>query len=187
FLNSVGGHIALAIERRRSEESLRKKEEMFRLLFSHNPLPTWVIDRETLRFLEENEAAVRVYGYSQEEFRRMTILDIRPEEEKIKVLQYFQKSKGDGLHRGHWKRSEEHTSELQSHLNIVCRLLLEKKNCERSNIEATQLAAGNAIGVCPSKVCECGANYVCMHICLRRVSHTAQERKIKYGDYGSMV
>src|SRR5260370_25183387 len=26
-----------------------------------------------------------------------------------------------------WTRSEEHTSELQSHLNIVCRLLLEKK------------------------------------------------------------
>src|SRR5260370_23627340 len=27
-----------------------------------------------------------------------------------------------------WNRSEEHTSELQSHLNLVCRLLLEKKN-----------------------------------------------------------
>src|SRR5260370_32771226 len=27
-------------------------------------------------------------------------------------------------------RSEEHTSELQSHLNLVCRLLLEKKNDE---------------------------------------------------------
>src|SRR5207237_5606228 len=27
-----------------------------------------------------------------------------------------------------WERSEEHTSELQSHLNIVCRLLLEKNN-----------------------------------------------------------
>src|SRR5260370_22825086 len=27
-------------------------------------------------------------------------------------------------------RSEEHTSELQSHLNLVCRLLLEKKNSE---------------------------------------------------------
>src|SRR5260370_5322202 len=26
-------------------------------------------------------------------------------------------------------RSEEHTSELQSHLNLVCRLLLEKKKC----------------------------------------------------------
>src|SRR5438477_9795452 len=27
-----------------------------------------------------------------------------------------------------WPRSEEHTSELQSHVNLVCRLLLEKKN-----------------------------------------------------------
>src|SRR5260370_15313349 len=31
-------------------------------------------------------------------------------------------------HHGHQaQRSEEHTSELQSHLNLVCRLLLEKK------------------------------------------------------------
>src|SRR5260370_30102548 len=29
-------------------------------------------------------------------------------------------------------RSEEHTSELQSHLNIVCRLLLEKKKINKS-------------------------------------------------------
>src|SRR5260370_16212461 len=28
---------------------------------------------------------------------------------------------------GNFRRSEEHTSELQSHLNLVCRLLLEKK------------------------------------------------------------
>src|SRR5260370_23737026 len=30
--------------------------------------------------------------------------------------------------KGDVERSEEHTSELQSHLNLVCRLLLEKKN-----------------------------------------------------------
>src|SRR5260370_28856320 len=30
----------------------------------------------------------------------------------------------------HGRRSEEHTSELQSHLNLVCRLLLEKKKRE---------------------------------------------------------
>src|SRR5260370_29951228 len=29
------------------------------------------------------------------------------------------------------KRSEEHTSELQSHLNLVCRLLLEKKKMQK--------------------------------------------------------
>src|SRR5260370_30021068 len=31
-----------------------------------------------------------------------------------------------------FERSEEHTSELQSHLNIVCRLLLEKKKKTKS-------------------------------------------------------
>src|SRR5260370_26074933 len=34
---------------------------------------------------------------------------------------------GDTNSADHYERSEEHTSELQSHLNLVCRLLLEKK------------------------------------------------------------
>src|SRR5260370_9060048 len=34
-------------------------------------------------------------------------------------------------------RSEEHTSELQSHLNLVCRLLLEKKKIEIVDIQVT--------------------------------------------------
>src|SRR5260370_4789787 len=34
----------------------------------------------------------------------------------------------DAVERPSSRRSEEHTSELQSHLNLVCRLLLEKKN-----------------------------------------------------------
>src|SRR5260370_12480520 len=31
-------------------------------------------------------------------------------------------------------RSEEHTSELQSHLNLVCRLLLEKKKVQKAKV-----------------------------------------------------
>src|SRR5690242_20788026 len=46
------------------------------------------------------------------------------------------------------QRSEEHTSELQSHVNLVCRLLLEKKNTRargaRSGWEARPLGAGGA-------------------------------------------
>src|SRR4030066_1115406 len=36
-----------------------------------------------------------------------------------------------------WRRSEEHTSELQSHLNLVCRLLLEKKKTKHRKTAAT--------------------------------------------------
>lgn len=80
FLDSVGGHIALAIERRSAEDALRKSESVFRLLFSHNPLPTWVMDDENLQLLQVNEAAVRQYGFTLEEFQKMSLLDLRPEE-----------------------------------------------------------------------------------------------------------
>ncbi|MEP6688427.1 MAG: PAS domain S-box protein, partial [Gemmatimonadales bacterium] len=56
--------------------------EADRALFEHNPLPMWVYDSETLTFLEVNAAAVAHYGYTREEFRRMSILDIRPEEDR---------------------------------------------------------------------------------------------------------
>ena len=107
FLSSVGGHIALAIERRRSEDALRKNEEMFRLLFSYNPLPTWVMDRESLKFLEVNEAAVLQYGYSQNEFKRMTVLDFRPEEERSKYLDQLKLIPHEGLYHGSWKHRKK--------------------------------------------------------------------------------
>src|SRR2546422_8572058 len=39
----------------------------------------------------------------------------------------------DRIDRGHHLRSEEHTSELQSRLHLVCRLLLEKKKKKPTN------------------------------------------------------
>src|SRR6266480_5834355 len=39
--------------------------------------------------------------------------------------------------RGRWLRSEEHTSELQSHVNLVCRLLLEKKKKINRQLQST--------------------------------------------------
>jgi two-component system cell cycle sensor histidine kinase/response regulator CckA len=113
FLSSVGGHIALAIERRRSEDALRKNEEMFRLLFTFNPLPTWVMDRESLRFLEVNEAAVVQYGYSQNEFKRMSVLDLRPEEEQARYLDQLNRIPDEGLYHGHWKHRKKDGKVIQ--------------------------------------------------------------------------
>lgn len=38
----------------------------------------WIYALDTHVFLKVNEAAVRTYGFSEEEFLRMTVLDIRP-------------------------------------------------------------------------------------------------------------
>ena len=53
-------------------------DERYRPLFVLSPQPAWVYDRATLRFLEVNEAAVRSYGWTRDEFLAMTIRDIRP-------------------------------------------------------------------------------------------------------------
>jgi PAS domain S-box-containing protein len=58
--------------------AIRASEQRYRLLFESNPIPAWVCDRQTLNFLAVNEAAVRNYGYSREEFMRMTLRDIHP-------------------------------------------------------------------------------------------------------------
>jgi two-component system NtrC family sensor kinase len=64
-------------------------EKQFRLLFAGNPLPMWLYDRETLQFLEVNEAAVRQYGYSKDEFLGMTIEEIRPAEDVPSVREHL--------------------------------------------------------------------------------------------------
>lgn len=51
------------------------------VIFDLAPFPMWIYDLENLRFLAVNTEAVRQYGYTQDEFLRMTLKDIRPKEE----------------------------------------------------------------------------------------------------------
>src|SRR5438067_9781023 len=47
--------------------------------------------------------------------------------EHVQHLEQRRAARARGRHRGDVERSEEHTSELQSRFDLVCRLLLEKK------------------------------------------------------------
>jgi len=58
--------------------ALQQSEARYRFLFEHNPLPMWIFAEDDLSFLEVNLKAIDHYGYSREEFERMTIADIRP-------------------------------------------------------------------------------------------------------------
>lgn len=65
---------------RKAEESLWKSEQQYRLFFETNPLACWVFSTSDLRILAVNEAAVKQYGYSREEFVTLTFRDISPQE-----------------------------------------------------------------------------------------------------------
>lgn len=75
----------------------------YQLLFGSNPLPMFLVDRETLAFLDVNDAALEQYGYTGEEFLAMTAEDIRPPED-VPRLRDAVASLQPGLnHRGVWK------------------------------------------------------------------------------------
>ncbi|HKS61673.1 MAG TPA: EAL domain-containing protein [Xanthobacteraceae bacterium] len=59
----------------------RRRQASFRFLFENNPLPMWVWDHETLRFLAVNKAAEEKYGYDRETFLTLTLHDIRRSED----------------------------------------------------------------------------------------------------------
>lgn len=64
-----------------TEELSKQSKQEYIALFNHSPLPMWIFDLDTLRFLNVNEAACEHYGFSHEEFMTMNIKDIRPESE----------------------------------------------------------------------------------------------------------
>lgn len=70
----------------------------YRMLFETSPLPMWVVDDETLGFLAVNDAALRLYGYSREEFLAM------------KATRFLPHSRGENVFRGafrHVRKSGE--------------------------------------------------------------------------------
>ncbi len=79
-LKQVADGIAVGIERCLGQEALRRSEEQYRVLFEANPHPMWVFHGPTLAVIAVNDTAIRHYGYSREEFLRMSVEDFRPAE-----------------------------------------------------------------------------------------------------------
>jgi PAS domain S-box-containing protein len=80
-------------QRKEADRKLQESEQRYRKLFELNPVPTWIYDTNTLKFLDVNNAAIRHYGYSAEEFKKMTIEEIRPGTEKQRLRESIERQR----------------------------------------------------------------------------------------------
>lgn len=80
-VSNAGPKVRRGAGARNAALTLSVGDANFALVFSGNPYPMFVFDRDSLAFLEVNAAAVAAYGYSRDEFLRMRITDIRPAED----------------------------------------------------------------------------------------------------------
>ena len=82
-------------ERIKVQDQLRLSEEKYRSLFNVNPLPMWVLDREHLRFLSVNQAAIDLYGYTREEFLQMSVENLWAPNQEKRIKKVVNKNQDD--------------------------------------------------------------------------------------------
>lgn len=93
-------------------------EPQYELLFAANPLPTWIIDSETGQFLKVNDAALRQYGYTRDEFLAMSIEQIRLPAETGPLAQYVHAHpSGPFIVSGSWHHRRKDGSVCQVQLS----------------------------------------------------------------------
>ncbi|MBC7794043.1 MAG: PAS domain S-box protein, partial [Clostridia bacterium] len=73
-------------DQKQAEAALRASEERYRILFDQSPLPKFLYDHQTRRYLMVNAAAIANYGYSRDEFLSMTLDDLQPSEDLGRVV-----------------------------------------------------------------------------------------------------
>ena len=91
MLKDLAASVVSELELRRIQLASEETETLHRQMFSENPYPMWVFDAETLRFLDVNETALALYGYTRAEFLALSVLDLQPAEERSHVQAYLEK------------------------------------------------------------------------------------------------
>ncbi|HEY4151311.1 MAG TPA: PAS domain S-box protein, partial [Chitinophagaceae bacterium] len=112
-------HLNATLELRVIERTneLRISEEKYRNLFQNNPMPMWVIELPSFKFLSVNEAAIRHYGYSAEEFMSMTAVDIRPAEEIEGFVRLNRQENRGPYYTGQWKHRKKNGTIITVEIN----------------------------------------------------------------------
>ena len=131
----------------------------YRLFFEANPLPMWCYDSESLRFLAVNDAAVRHYGWSRDEFLGMRITDIRPPEDVDALLSHIRERTGSPQ-PGIWRHQRKDGSAIDVEItagrveldgrdavlvlshDVTERLRLEERLAQAEKMEAIGRLAG---------------------------------------------
>ena len=122
--------ITYAIERRKVISELEESKRRYSNLFHLSPQPMWLYDSETYQFLQVNVAATEHYGYSEEEFLGMTVVDIRLEEDKEGLRKFLLelKDRKDAINRGKYRHKKKNGEVIDVEIYSTP-IIIDNRNC----------------------------------------------------------
>jgi len=138
-------------ERKRTEQTLQESEENYRHLFQTITDAIMLFDAETRQFIDVNDAALSLYGYSREEFLKLTHQDItsEPENSDATIRQTLEGTLARIPVRYHKKKdgsifpveisTSTFTSRNRKVLCGVIRDITERKRAEEELLEREQI------------------------------------------------
>jgi diguanylate cyclase (GGDEF)-like protein/PAS domain S-box-containing protein len=119
FLRSFAAILAMSRSTERRIKGADALVARLQHVFKHNPNPMMLVDAATLRYVDVNQTAVDVYGYSREQWLAMTPYDLRAPEgvaaltAEIRAAELGRSIAHDASHR------KADGSSLDAHLSIV--------------------------------------------------------------------
>ncbi len=99
--SSLYKSIQHCIERKKRVHQLKESEKRYSDLFRLNPQPIWIYELEKFKLVQVNSAAIKLYGYTIEEFLNLTIFDLKVDTETNFFKETLKQQEGDTqtLHR----------------------------------------------------------------------------------------
>lgn len=126
------------------DAALRDSESRYRVLFESSPVPKYVFDLKSRRFMAVNDAAVEHYGFTEQEFLQMTISDIWPASSQLPEGPSPEEAFGNGRVARAWRHRKKNGTVIDVDISAheiefqgrPCRLVLALDTTERKNAEA---------------------------------------------------
>ena len=115
-------------------------------IFNESPVPMYIFDNETFKFLSINTAALDQYGYTRDEFLELTIDDIRPQKDVAAFRKAINKKNELYLDLGQWRHTRKNGGVFFVHI-YAHNTLFEGRNAwinSAINIDK-KVAAENAL------------------------------------------
>ena len=104
--------IVFALNRSSFINQIEEEKRNYENLFDFNPQPTWLVDSQSLRILHANISAQNKYGYSLDDFKKMSFTHLHPQKEEQTIKDKLI-SKEDELNRNHFTHILSSGKEIQ--------------------------------------------------------------------------